>query len=219
MEELIQKRIMESIETKKNTIKSQLSNIKKAAEMIIDSYQKGGKLICFGNGGSASDAQHIVAELINKLYLNRPMLNSIALNTNTSIITAIGNDSSFEDVFSRQIESLTKPHDIVLGLSTSGNSTNIINALIKAKDLGIKTIALTGQEGGRIKHIGTDLMINVSSKDVARIQECHITIGHIICEIVEEELFGSKQLTQSKQKISPEPPSFLTPSVDINFHP
>lgn len=197
MEDLIQKRILESIEAKKNTIASQLPNIKKAAEMIIDCYQKDGKLICFGNGGSASDAQHIVAELINKLYIDRPMLNSVALNTNASIITAIGNDSSFENVFSRQIESLTKPHDVVLGLSTSGNSTNVINALIKAKDLGIKTIALTGQEGGRIKHIGTDLMINVSSNDVARIQECHITIGHIICEIVERELFKVKEETFS----------------------
>ncbi len=190
METLIQKRIMESIEVKKKTMESQLSKIKKAAELIVDSYRKGGKLVCFGNGGSASDAQHIVAELVNKLYLNRPMLDSIALNTNASIITAIGNDSSFENIFARQVESLVKPHDIVLGLSTSGNSTNVINGLIKAKDLGIKTIALTGQEGGKIKHIGADLMINVPSSDVARIQECHITIGHIICEIVERELFG-----------------------------
>ena len=192
MEELIKKRIEESIETKQKLIESQLPEIKKATEIIIESYRNGGKLICFGNGGSASDAQHIVGELINKLYIDRPMLDSVALNTNTSVITAIGNDSSFDQIFSRQIESLARMHDVVIGISTSGNSGNIINALLKAKDLNVKTIALTGSTGGKLKHLPIDLMIKVPSDDVARIQESHITIGHIICEIVEKELFVKK---------------------------
>jgi len=166
-----------------------IEKIEEITKKIVDSYKKGGKLILFGNGGSASDAQHISAELVNKFKLDRPMLNAIALNVNTSIITAIANDISYDNIFSRQIEHLVDDKDVVIGLSTSGNSQNVINGLQAAKQKGALTIAFTGKNGGKVKDV-VDVVMDVPSDSTQRIQEMHITIGHIVCEIVEHELFG-----------------------------
>lgn len=192
MEDIIISKLTESIETKQKVLESLIPDIKKLTEIVLNAYKNGGRLIIFGNGGSAADAQHIVAELVNKVKIDRPMLDALSLTVNTSILTAIGNDWNYNDVFTRQIESLAKKEDVVVGLSTSGNSVNIINGLIKAKERGAIVIGLTGEDGGRMKHLGLDLLIKIPSRDVARIQESHITIGHIMCEIIEEELFGNK---------------------------
>ena len=183
----IEQEIRETILVKEKTLK--LSNtIAQAAKVIIESYKKGGKLVAFGNGGSAADAQHIVAELVNKLYFNRPMLNAIALTVNTSVLTSIGNDSSFDEIFSRQLESLVDEKDIVIGISTSGNSKNVIKGLETAKKNGSLTIGMTGETGGNMKDV-SDILINVPSNKTTRIQESHITIAHIICNLIERELF------------------------------
>ena len=193
MEDIIISKLTESIETKQKVLESLIPNIKKLTELVLNAYKNSGRLIIFGNGGSAADAQHIVAELVNKVKIDRPMLDALSLTVNTSILTAIGNDWNYNDVFTRQVESLVKKEDVVVGLSTSGNSVNVINGLIKAKERGATVIGLTGEDGGRMKHLGLDLLIKIPSRDVARIQESHITIGHIMCEIIEEELFGNNK--------------------------
>lgn len=169
-----------------------IENIELIIKKIIESYKKGGKLVMFGNGGSASDAQHIVAELVNKFYLDRPMLNALALNVNTSVLTAIANDISYDDVFARQIEYLVDYKDVVIGLSTSGKSRNVIKALQVARNRGALSIGFTGESGGIVKDY-VDILINVPSNSTPRIQEAHITIGHIISELIERELFGKKK--------------------------
>ena len=189
MEKIIQDEIKESIAVKQRVLHELTSQIKKFAEIIINAYKKGGRVIIFGNGGSAADAQHIVGELVNKLYFDRPMLDALALTVNTSVLTAIANDSSYDNVFSRQIESLVNKDDVVVGISTSGNSRNVINGLLKAKEKGVKTVGMTGSTGGRMKEI-VELLINIPSDITPRIQEAHIMIGHIVCGIVEKELFG-----------------------------
>ncbi|MFH1637429.1 MAG: SIS domain-containing protein [Candidatus Woesearchaeota archaeon] len=193
MEDRIRRELAESILVKRSIMQKLVPKIQEASEIIIEAYKNGGRLIAFGNGGSAADSQHIVAELVNQLYISgRPMLDAISLTVNTSVLTAIGNDSSYDDVFARQIESLAKPRDIVLGISTSGNSENVNKALLMAKQKGAKTIGFTGATGGKMNDLGVDLLIRVQSSDVARIQEGHITIGHIICSLVEKELFLGK---------------------------
>lgn len=173
------------------TNKEIIGKIEALAKKIVESYKRGGKLVIFGNGGSASDAQHIVAELVNKFYLDRPMLNAIALNVNTSVITAIANDISYDDIFARQIEHLVDNRDVVIGLSTSGKSRNVINALQMARNKGALVAGFTGETGGLVKNY-VDILINIPSNDTPRIQEAHITVGHIICELVEAELWGKK---------------------------
>lgn len=168
-----------------------LDSAERLAKRIIESYRKGGKTIFFGNGGSASDAQHLSAELVARLKIERPMLNSLALNVNTSVITAIANDYSYDDVFARQIEHLVDQKDVVVGLSTSGKSTNVIKALISARNNGAFAVGMTGSPGRPIEEV-CDLTLSVPSNNTPRIQEMHITLGHIICEIVEDELFGKK---------------------------
>lgn len=183
MKNIVESRIKESITVKKAFLKH-AELVAKAAKIIINSYKNGGKLVIFGNGGSAADAQHIAAEFIGRFAKERKSLPAIALSTDTSILTSIGNDYGFEYVFARQIEGLLKKGDIAIGISTSGNSPNVINGLKKAKEIGAKTIALTGGNGGKLKE-SSDICIIVPSFVTARIQECHITIGHIICELVE----------------------------------
>ena len=168
-----------------------VSKIQDITKKIVESYKNNGKLVLFGNGGSASDAQHISGELVNKFKIDRPMLNSIALNVNTTILTSIANDISYDEVFARQVEHLVDHKDIVIGLTTSGNSKNVIKGLITAKNKGALTIAFTGKDGGKVKEVA-DVVVNVPSDNIQRIQEMHITIGHIICEIVEQELFGKR---------------------------
>lgn len=190
MKKKIKGMIDDSIRTKQQVAQTQLVNIETAATRIIESYKKGGKLILFGNGGSAADAQHIAAELVHKFELeHRRGLAAIALTTNTSTITAIGNDWSFDEIFSRQVEALAAENDVVMGISTSGNSKNIEQGLSAAKKLGAYTIGLLGRDGGSMCNIA-DCSIIVPGKSTARIQESHITIGHIICHLVEQELFG-----------------------------
>jgi D-sedoheptulose 7-phosphate isomerase len=159
--------------------------------IITESLRNGGKVVLLGNGGSASDAQHIAAELVGKFLLERQALPAIALTTNTSVLTALGNDYGYETVFRRQIEALVNTGDVVIGLSTSGNSPNVIAALELAKQKGAKTLALTGASGGRLSGL-PDLLIAVPSMSTPRIQEAHITIGHIVSELVERELADGK---------------------------
>lgn len=190
MQELIKKTIQESIATKKALLTKGLAGeIEKGAARIIDSYRKKGKLLLCGNGGSAADAQHIAAELVGRFSQERPALPAIALNTNVSTLTSVGNDYQFEDIFSRQIEGFMEPDDVFIALSTSGNSPNVLKAAVAAKKIGGTVIGMTGSGGGKLKeHV--DLLLNVPSEETPRIQESHILIGHILCDLVERGLFS-----------------------------
>ena len=188
MKNTIKARIEQSIEVKEDLHKGQVEHIEKAARLIISALRSGGKVLLFGNGGSAADSQHIAAELVGRFKKERRALPAIALTANTSTLTALANDYGYDVVFSRQIEALAKEGDVVLGFSTSGSSKNMIVALNRARAIGAKTIGLTGAGGGTMKNF-CDCLITVNSKDTARIQESHIMIGHIICELVENELF------------------------------
>ena len=163
-------------------------DIEKVVKMIISSLSTGKKLVIFGNGGSAADAQHIAAEFVGRFMRKRKSLPAIALTTDSSILTSIGNDYSFDDVFSRQVEALVNKGDVVLGILTSGNSVNIINALQLARKKNAKTVGLLGNKGGKIKKF-VDIALVVDSSSTPRIQEVHRTIYHIICELVEKHIW------------------------------
>jgi D-sedoheptulose 7-phosphate isomerase len=165
-----------------------LARIEKAADMIINSLKDGGKIHFCGNGGSAADAQHLAAELSGRFYYDRPPLNAEALHCNTSYLTAVGNDYGYEHIFARLLRGTGHKGDVLIGISTSGNSKNIIEAYNVCKQMGITAISLTGATGGKMKDI-SDLLLNVPSNDTPRIQESHIMIGHIICELVESAMF------------------------------
>ena len=186
----IVKQIEDSIKLKKY-LQQEAKNLVAIADLLVDAFRKGNKVLLFGNGGSAADAQHIACELAGKFYLDRAPLPAIALTTNTSTLTAIGNDYSYEEIFSRQLKALVKQGDIVIGISTSGNSPNVLRGIEEAKRLGATTIAFMGQ-GGRLKEL-VDYMLSVPSVDTPRIQEAHITAGHIICYLVEQALFGNRK--------------------------
>lgn len=188
MREDIVKRIEENIGMKKSILNDThlIDTIERAATVVVSAIKNGNKVIFCGNGGSAADSQHLAAELIGKFYFNRRSLPAVSLTVNTSIITAIGNDFGFEKVFSRQLEGIGKAGDVLIGLSTSGNSENVVEAFRLAKELGISTIAFTGESGGILRDLA-DILINVPSSDTPRIQEAHIMVGHIICELVEKE--------------------------------
>lgn len=188
--EIIQKKLHESCDVIGSIIGNNdlLNEIQKIAFVIIDALKKNGKIFFAGNGGSAADAQHLAAELVSKFYMERKGLAAEALSVNTSVLTAIGNDYGFDRVFARQIEANAKKGDIFVGISTSGNSKNIIEAVRECKKIDVKTIIFTGISGGLLKDI-CDVVFKVPSSDTPRIQECHILIGHIICEIVEREMF------------------------------
>ena len=163
--------------------------IESAATLLADALKNGNKLLVMGNGGSAADAQHFAAEIVGRFKLERRALPALALSTDTSILTAVGNDYGFENIFSRQVEAHAAPGDVVLGISTSGNSPNVQLALQKAAQAGCRTLALLGRDGGSIKGVA-ELSIVVPSDDTPRVQEGHITIIHILCDLVERELFG-----------------------------
>lgn len=166
------------------------------AEMAIfltDTFKRGGKLMVMGNGGSAADSQHFAAEIVSRFRMERPGLPAIALSTDTSILTAIGNDYGFDVIFRRQVEALALAGDIVVGISTSGNSENVKKALELAREKGCRTIALLGKDGGSIKGV-CDLALVVPSEDTPRIQEGHIAIIHIVCDLVEKSMFGKNVL-------------------------
>ncbi|MEP7271511.1 MAG: D-sedoheptulose 7-phosphate isomerase [Acidobacteriota bacterium] len=162
--------------------------VARAAEMIVNAIRGGGKLLIFGNGGSAADAQHIAAELTFRMGRLRRALPAIALTTDTSVLTAIANDRSFDQVFVRQIEALGRERDVALAISTSGNSINIVEAVKQAREMGITTIGLLGVDGGAVGNL-VDLALIVRHSDTPRIQETHIVIAHIICQLIEDELF------------------------------
>jgi D-sedoheptulose 7-phosphate isomerase len=187
-----EKIIRESLEVKEKflELKSELEKVERAAKLISSALKRGKKVLLFGNGGSAADAQHIACELSGRFKKERRGLPAIALTTNTSSLTAIANDYSYEDVFSRQLEGLVSKGDIVIGISTSGRSPNVIKGVRVAREKGAVTIGLTGL-GGTALEKEVDLCIKVPSNDTPRIQEVHVAIGHAICEMVEEELFGS----------------------------
>jgi D-sedoheptulose 7-phosphate isomerase len=173
----------------KEGIKKNVSLIRKISEEVINAYKHNKKVVLFGNGGSAADAQHIAAEFVGKFYKDRESLPSLAFHTNTSVVTATANDFGYEYIFERQVSSFVNEGDIVIGLSTSGNSLNVIKGLEKAKELGATTIGFTGQKENKIEKI-VDHCLKIPSNDTPRIQEGHITVGHIICYLVEKELFG-----------------------------
>lgn len=190
MRRQIIQRLEESAQIKKAVAQSCLGEIEEAVRLIITACKQGGKVVLFGNGGSAADAQHIAGELVGKFLLKRQALPAIALVTNTSTLTALANDYGYEITFSRQVEALVGEKDIVIGISTSGNSPNVIEAMKTAKRKGAKTIGLTGGGGGQLAEVA-DLALTIPSESTPRIQEAHITIGHIICELVERELAGA----------------------------
>ncbi len=187
--EIVSKSFRESIKTKERFItKKNIGLVTQAADIIVRAFNGGGKLLIVGNGGSAADAQHVAAEFVNRFEIERPPLPALALTTDTSNLTSIGNDYAFDQTFSKQIRALGKENDVLLAISTSGNSPNILKAVETAKSLGIKTIALTGKGGGTLAEMA-DIILNVDSKTTARIQETHITICHILCELTDHKLF------------------------------
>jgi D-sedoheptulose 7-phosphate isomerase len=194
LRDLVQDRIQRSIDVKKALLlDSELhDSLTEVAMQIVKSLHAGGKLLLCGNGGSAADAQHLAAEFTGRYLKERRALPALALSVNSSSVTAIGNDYGFDLVFARQLEALGKEGDVVMGISTSGNSRNVIRALEVAKSKAIYAVALTGASGGAMKCLA-DCAICVPSDETPRIQECHILVGHIICEIVEEALFGQSQ--------------------------
>lgn len=179
--------LQESAGIKLAIAKRQVRKIESIVRAIVVAYKRGGKVVLFGNGGSAADAQHIASELVGRFKLERKAFPAIALNTDTSILTAVANDCGYEIVFSRQVEALVNRNDVVIGISTSGESPNVIKAIEVAKLIGAKTIGLTGGNGGKLAGMA-DLVLIVPSDNTPRIQEAHITIGHIVCELVEKEL-------------------------------
>lgn len=192
MRDVIEKVLSESIEIKNKILEdaSLLDLIEEISLVIIKAYQKGKKVILFGNGGSAADAQHIASELVNKLSLERKALPAIALTTDTSILTSIANDYDYSKVFARQVEALAEEGDVVIGISTSGNSSSVLEGIRTAKKKRVCTVGFSGRRGGELSHI-VDIALKVPSEDTPRIQEVHIVIFHIICCLVEKKLFGS----------------------------
>ncbi len=187
MRDRIKEILLESIQVKEQILHSDIGKIIEMSQAIIESLEKNGKLILFGNGGSASDSQHIAAEFVGRFKRDRTPLAAIALTTNTSVLTSLANDYGYDIIFARQIEGLAQKNDIVIGISTSGKAKNVILGIKQAKKMALKTIALTGGDGGELAKTA-DISLIVPSSITARIQEAHITIGHIICEIVEETL-------------------------------
>jgi len=197
--------IQKSIETKERLSKQCLNEIIEMAHMVIGALRRGRKVVFFGNGGSASDAQHISAELVGKFKNVRPPLRALALTTNTSILTAVGNDFSFDEIFSRQVQACVDKGDVAVAISTSGRSKNVILAVQEAGRIGARTIALTGGNGGQLAPL-CDHKVIVPSNDTQRVHECHIMIGHVVCELIDEafaEKTVEKWIRTSRQDRKP----------------
>ena len=184
MIDLVYNSFKESADVKLSFVSIYAQQILQIGQIIAQAIKDGNKVLLFGNGGSAADAQHIAAEIVGRFKKERRALPAIALTTDTSILTAVGNDYGFETIFERQVSALCMPGDIAIGITTSGESLNVIRGLMKAHDLGATTIAFTGKNGGKVVEIAHYSFI-VPSYDTARIQECHITLGHVICEIID----------------------------------
>lgn len=192
MNPIISKSIVESIKVKQTILDSKnlLTIIENTCIALKDAFNNKNQVLFCGNGGSAGDAQHIAAELSGRFYIDRPPLDAEALHVNSSYLTAVANDYSYDVIYERLVEAKGKEGDVLVGISTSGNSENVLRAMKKAKELGMITVGLTGASGGKMAEY-SDFLLAVPSNDTPRIQEAHILIGHIICEIVENDLFGS----------------------------
>jgi D-sedoheptulose 7-phosphate isomerase len=188
MEKIIHKRFEETGQIKRQFLQENLSRLTAIIKLIADALENGNKILLFGNGGSAAEAQHLAAEFVNRFLMERPPLPAIALSTDSSILTSIGNDYSFSEIFSKQIVALGKEGDIAIGISTSGNSANVIRAIEVAKEMGIETVALTGNDGGDLVKVANYSLI-VPSNSTPCIQEIHMAVGHILCEMVEAQIF------------------------------
>jgi D-sedoheptulose 7-phosphate isomerase len=186
--------IRESISVKQALLENAalLSSVEAAAEALTTAFRADKKALFCGNGGSASDAQHLSAELSGRFYFDRPPLYAEALHVNTSYVTAVANDYSYDEIFARMVRAAGRTGDVLVGLTTSGNSPNVLKAVQVAREAGMVTIAFTGETGGKLKGM-CDHLINVPSRDTARIQESHIMVGHILCELIEASLFGAKR--------------------------
>jgi D-sedoheptulose 7-phosphate isomerase len=188
MSERLSAIVAESLETKRKFFAAHTSKVEQAAEMISASLKSGGKLLIFGNGGSAADAQHVAGELVNRFLQERKALPAVSLTTDGGVLTCIANDSGFENVFARQIEGLGNEGDVCVAISTSGQSANIVRACEQARSQGIKVIGLLGRDGGKVAPL-CDMALIVPSDDTQRIQETHNLVSHILCELIESELF------------------------------
>jgi D-sedoheptulose 7-phosphate isomerase len=195
MSNIIRKKLQESIDVKKQIAENPqlIAQIEQVANKIIDSFRAGNSVYFCGNGGSAADAQHLAAELSGRFYYDRRPLPSDALHCNTSFLTAVANDYSYDEVYARLIKGLGRKGDVLVGLSTSGNSKNILRAYEECREMGIFTIGFAGASGGKMKEMA-DICMCVPSSDTPRIQESHITVGHIVCEIIESTLFSKPQM-------------------------
>ncbi len=186
--------ILESLEgsvaAKKALVREQLEEILLLVQWTVETITSGNKLLIFGNGGSAADAQHMAAEFVNRFLIDRPPLAAMALTTDTSVLTSIGNDFSFDDIFAKQIQALGKSGDLALGISTSGNSANVIKAMAVARELGLRTAVLTGGNGGRLKGL-VDLALTVPTSHTPHIQEAHLWVEHLVCQLTDELLYGN----------------------------
>jgi D-sedoheptulose 7-phosphate isomerase len=189
MVEQIKQYARQSVEVKQTFFEAHAAIVADAAALIITALQAGGKLLIFGNGGSAADAQHIAAELVNRLTYDRPPIAALALTTDTSILTSVGNDTSFDELFERQLQALGRAGDVVLAISTSGNSPNVLRAVTAARELNIKVVALAGRSGGKLAPL-SDVALVVEADNTQHIQETHITIGHILCELIQDAIYG-----------------------------
>ena len=187
----VQEAVAESIALKNRLAAEQAEAVAAAARMLAEVLKKGGKVLLFGNGGSAADAQHLAAEFVNRFQVERPPLAAMALTTDTSILTAVANDYDFREVFAKQVRALGRPGDAAVGLSTSGNSPNVVAGLKIARELGLRTLALSGGDGGPVA-AAAEMALVVPSRNTPRIQEVHITVGHILCDLVDFILFPEK---------------------------
>ncbi len=193
MQNIIQSAMQEGIELRRQCLQTLPDKLAQAADMLVACLNNNGKVLVCGNGGSAADAQHFAAELVNRFEINRPGMAAVALTHDASVITSIANDFSFAQVFSRQVEALGRPGDILLAISTSGTSENVSAAADAARDIGMKTIALTGKDGGTLgARPSVDMHLNIPHTSTARIQEMHITCLHILCSLVDETMFGGQ---------------------------
>ena len=193
MNQIIREAMEAGIELRQACMESLEAPLLKAAEMMVACLEKGGKILVCGNGGSAADAQHFAGELVNRFEMNRPGLAAIAMTHDASVITSIANDFSFNDIFSRQVQALGRSGDLLLAISTSGNSENVLKAIEAAKVAGMESIALTGKDGGDIGRSGhLTLHLNIAHPSTPRVQEMHITCLHILCSLVDEAMFGAK---------------------------
>jgi D-sedoheptulose 7-phosphate isomerase len=188
MKEEMAQAFRESADIKIRFIRQNAEALTLAVQMVVEAFKAGNKILLFGNGGSAADAQHIAAEFVNRFLIERPPLPAIALTTDTSILTSISNDYGYADSFAKQVKALGKEGDVAIGISTSGAAANVLKAIKAAKEMGLKTVGLAGRDGGELAKL-VDIALVVDSQIVPRIQEVHITIGHVLCEMVDRMLF------------------------------